>query len=64
MARTTSGGVAGWTGASFEVHLAVQYCAYMLVGDAVGLAPGAVTLVQIQAPEVVDDLVVRFESDA
>jgi hypothetical protein len=59
-----AGGVANWSGADFELRLGVQFCVYMLVGDLAGLAPGAVSQVQPQAPEVIDDLVVSFETGA
>jgi hypothetical protein len=63
MARASrSGGVANWSGADFELRLAVQYCVYMLVGESAGLDAGAVSSVQMQAPEPIDDVVMRFES--
>lgn len=64
MSDQSSGGVANWAGAAFELRLGVEFCIHMLVGDVAGLAPGAVSLVQPQAPETVDDLMVRFESGA
>ena len=61
MERASIGGRANWAGADFELRLGVQFCVYMLVGDAAGLGPGAACRVQLQAPEPVDDLILEFE---
>ena len=66
MAETTAtenaGGIANWRGAEFETRLGVQYCVWMMLGEAAGLQPGALASAQIQAPQVVDDWVLTFES--
>ena len=62
MTDKSSGGVANWSGAAFELRLGVEFCVYILIGDAAGLGPGAATRVQLQAPEPVDDLVLEFET--
>ena len=64
MTHKSSGGKAQWTGAAFELRLGVEFCVYIVIGDAAGLGPGAATLVQLQAPEPVDDLVLEFETGA
>ena len=64
MGRASSGGMANWRGAAFELRLGVEFCVYILTGEAAGLAPGAVRSVQLQAPEAVDDLVLEFEHGA
>jgi len=56
--------MANWRGAAFELRLGVEFCVYILLGEAAGLAPGAVRTVQLQAPEAVDDLVLEFEHGA
>ena len=56
------GGIAVWSGSSFELRLGAEFCAYMLAGEFAGLSPGAVSMVQPQAPETIDDLVVEFDS--
>ncbi len=60
--RASIGGRANWSGAAFELRLGVQFCVYILVGDAAGLGPGAARRVQLQAPEPVDDLILEFET--
>lgn len=62
MGRASVGGWANWAGAAFELRLGVEFCVYILVGDAAGLGPGAASRVQLQAPEPVDDLVLEFET--
>jgi tetratricopeptide (TPR) repeat protein len=62
MERASVGGRANWAGAAFELRLGVEFCVYVLVGEAAGLAPGAVRRVQLQAPEAVDDVVLEFET--
>jgi hypothetical protein len=62
--RSSSGGIANWTGAAFELRLGVEFCVYILIGDAAGLGPGAATRVQLQPPEPVDDLVLEFDTGA
>ena len=62
--RASLGGRANWAGAAFELRLGVQFCVYILVGDAAGLGPGAARRVQLQAPEPVDDLILEFETGA
>ncbi len=62
MERASIGGRANWAGAAFELRLGVEFCVYILVGEAVGLGPGAARRVQLQAPEVVDDLILEFET--
>jgi tetratricopeptide (TPR) repeat protein len=62
MSDVSAGGIAGWSGASFELRLGAEFCAYMLAGEFAGLSTGAVSMIQLQAPEIVDDLVVEFES--
>jgi len=62
MERASIGGRANWAGAAFELRLGVEFCVYILMGDAAGLGPGAARRVQLQAPEVVDDLILEFET--
>jgi hypothetical protein len=62
--RSSSGGMANWTGAAFELRLGVEFCVYILIGDAAGFGCGAATRVQLQAPEPVDDLVLEFDTGA
>jgi tetratricopeptide (TPR) repeat protein len=64
MERASIGGRANWAGAAFELRLGVEFCVYILVGEAAGLGPGAVRSVQLQAPAAVDDLVLEFETGA
>ena len=64
MERASVGGRANWAGAAFELRLGVEFCVYILVGEAAGLGPGAARRVQLQAPEPVDDLVLEFETGA
>ncbi len=64
MERASVGGRANWAGAAFELRLGVEFCVYILVGEAAGLGPGAAKRVQLQAPEPVDDLVLEFETGA
>jgi hypothetical protein len=65
MSHASSGGIANWRGASFELRLTVDYCVSALLDEDAALGPGAITTVQLQAPahaEPVDDLIVCFES--
>ncbi|MBU0703507.1 MAG: hypothetical protein KKC18_06530, partial [Chloroflexi bacterium] len=62
MERSSIGGRANWAGAAFELRLGVEFCVYILVGEYAGLGPGAASRVQLQAPQVVDDLVLEFET--
>ena len=64
MERASVGGRANWAGAAFELRLGVEFCVYILVGEAAGLGPGAARCVQLQAPGPVDDLVLEFETGA
>ncbi|TET98785.1 MAG: ATP-binding protein, partial [Dehalococcoidia bacterium] len=64
MERASIGGRANWAGAAFELRLGVEFCVYIMVGEAAGLGPGAARQVQLQAPEPVDDLVLEFETGA
>ena len=64
MERASIGGRANWAGAAFELRLGVEFCVYILVGEAAGLGPGAARQVRLQAPEPVDDLVLEFETGA
>jgi tetratricopeptide (TPR) repeat protein len=62
MGQASTGGQANWTGAAFELRLGVEFCVYILVGEATGLGPGAASSVQLQAPGAVDDVVLGFET--
>ena len=62
MERASIGGRANWTGAAFELRLGVEFCVYILMGEEAGLGPGAARRVQLQAPEVIDDLILEFET--
>lgn len=64
MERASTGGRANWTGAAFELRLGVEFCVYILMGEEAGLGPGAARRVQLQAPEVIDDLILEFETGA
>ena len=64
MERASTGGRANWAGAAFELRLGVEFCVYILIGEAAGLEPGAASCVQLQPPEVVDDLILEFETGA
>ena len=60
--KSSSGGMAGWSGAAFELRLGVEFCVYILIGEDAGFGCGAATRVQLQAPQPVDDLVLEFDT--
>ncbi|MBN1659375.1 MAG: hypothetical protein JXA93_13300, partial [Anaerolineae bacterium] len=62
MSSSSSGGATNWQGLVFEQRLAVEYCVDMLLGEYAGLPPGHLSSIQLQAPAVIDDLVLKFEN--